>query len=161
MDHTQTASPAGSASSARLALEISQLVSRALAGEAIDMPAEGNRLAGRFSELGMTGEMIASAIARALSMVGTIRSGAENGNQPAAAVCDAAEPAPGEPAADLADLIGPVDDPIIVPTEGDGDAAHPTGRVEDTPVSALPNPGVVGRVSRGSVAAVRRAFFRG
>src|SRR5688572_25493866 len=81
----------GSSSSARLSLDISELVARALSGAAIDMRTEGERLAERYRELGMSGEMIGTAIARALGMVGGMRSSADSG---AITDTDAAEHTP-------------------------------------------------------------------
>ena len=160
LDNSQTASQTGSAS-AKLSLEISQLVSRALAGEAIDMAAEGGRLAGRFPELGMSGEMIGSAIARAVSMVGAIRSGAGRVHELTADADQAADTDGVEAGADLKDLIGTVNDPILV-VDGDGaDLAECAGSLAEMSLAAQPVPGLVARVSRNSVTAVRRALFRG
>ena len=57
-----------------LSLEISQVVSRVVNGEAIDAKAQGAMLAQKYPELGMSGEMIGEAIMRAASMVGMIKS---------------------------------------------------------------------------------------
>ena len=160
LDNKQIASGTGSASSAKLSLEISQLVSRALAGEAIDMSAEGDRLAGRFPELGMSGMMIGSAIARSLSMVGAIRSGAGPVDGLPADTHHAADSDAGEAGADLAGLIGTVGDPILVLADADGDAAECADSLAEISPAAASNPGVVARRSRNPVAAFRRALFR-
>lgn len=160
----------GPASSAKLSLEISDLVSRSLRGESIDMPAEGVRLAGCYPDLGMTGEMIASAIARALGMVGAIRNGADAGDERAAtgASAAAAEAGPPDslPAAlppDLAGVIGQSQEPILVQERGHepGAAASLASENAPDPVRASRRSApLAARFSLRSVAAVRRAFFR-
>lgn len=57
-------------SNAELALEIARLVTRAVGGETVDPRRAGVELAARFPELGVPGELIGKAIARAAGMVG-------------------------------------------------------------------------------------------
>ena len=64
-------------SNADLSREIAQLVSRAVAGEAIDPRAAGESLARRFPHLILSAELIGKAVARAASMVGVPLSGSE------------------------------------------------------------------------------------
>ena len=159
VETTQNASETEPASSAKLSLEISQLVSRALAGEMIDMPAEGERLAGRFPDLGMSGEMIGNAIARAISMVGAIRSGADQPREPTADAAQSSDRSSANAPAELADLIGAMDDPILLHREPAPGFAEPHDRPENQAVMTPSSSGVVARVSKSSVAAVRRALF--
>lgn len=62
-------------SSAALSREISALVTRSLSGEAIDTSAQGEELAAKYPDLGMSGELIGKAIGRAAGMMQTLRSG--------------------------------------------------------------------------------------
>jgi hypothetical protein len=71
-------------SSAALSLEISGLVQRAKRGEAIDASSEGAELAVKYPELGISGELIGKAIARAAGMVGVILKGVEDSLPPPA-----------------------------------------------------------------------------
>jgi hypothetical protein len=64
-------------SSAELSLDISELVSRALGGELIDVVVQSEALASRHANLGMSAELIAKAIARAAGMVGVTLPGAD------------------------------------------------------------------------------------
>lgn len=64
-------------SSTELYREISGLVFRALKGEAVDTVSAGSDLAARFPDLGMPGDLIAKAIARAAGMMGISLEGAE------------------------------------------------------------------------------------
>jgi hypothetical protein len=57
-----------------LSLEISNLVSRVVRGESIDMAQTGAALAAKYPDLGMSGALIGQAIERAVGMVGMIRS---------------------------------------------------------------------------------------
>ena len=57
-----------------LALDISRVVSRVVSGEDIDTAERGAALAAKYPDLGMSGELIGEAIARAAGMVGLIRS---------------------------------------------------------------------------------------
>jgi hypothetical protein len=57
-----------------LSLEISQVVSRVVSGEQIDVAEQSIMLALKYPDLGMSGEMIGEAITRAASMVGMIKS---------------------------------------------------------------------------------------
>jgi hypothetical protein len=57
-----------------LSLEISNLVSRVVSGESIDIAERGAALAAKYPELGMSGELISQAIERAAGMVGMIKS---------------------------------------------------------------------------------------
>jgi hypothetical protein len=64
-------------SSAALSLDISGLVKRAMHGEMIDPASEGDELAAKYPELGMSGELIGKAISRAAGMMGVMLDGAE------------------------------------------------------------------------------------
>ena len=57
-----------------LALDISRVVSRVVSGETIDTVERGAALAAKYPEVGMSGESISEAIARAAGMVGMIKS---------------------------------------------------------------------------------------
>jgi hypothetical protein len=57
-----------------LALDISRIVSRVVSGEAVDTVERGAALAAKYPEVGMSGESISEAIARAAGMVGMIKS---------------------------------------------------------------------------------------
>jgi hypothetical protein len=57
-----------------LSLEISQVVSRVVSGDAIDVAEQSVMLALKYPDLGMSGEMIGEAIVRAANMVGMIKS---------------------------------------------------------------------------------------
>jgi hypothetical protein len=57
-----------------LSLEISNLVSRVVRGESIDIAQMGAALAAKYPELGMSGALIGQAVERAVGMVGMIRS---------------------------------------------------------------------------------------
>ena len=57
-----------------LALDISRVVSRVVSGEAVDTVERGAALAAKYPEVGMSGESISEAIARAAGMVGMIKS---------------------------------------------------------------------------------------
>ena len=144
----------GQAGSAGLALSISDLVSRQLAGETIDVPGEAMRLAIVHLELGVSGPMIESAIARAVGMVGSIRASA------AASAARNAGPVP-----EIA-TAGPADDPQAASTDSaliaDTVTAPEAGAARHiaTLPDARPLPGLLSRVSRRPVAAVRRALFR-
>lgn len=192
LDRIDTVPETQPASSTQLSLAISELVARSLRGEAIDMPAEGERLAGRYPDLGMTGDMIGSAIGRAIGMVGSIR----NGEDPPAAETAVAVAAPedvgcaagsvlpdqlanGEPGAaalhktdgeaaqaaagDAAERIGGSDEAIPPQSEigsEPGEAASLAGAGADGQVPAASGPDRVLRLSKGPLAAVRRALFR-
>ncbi len=142
---------------AALSVEISRLVSRLLKGEAFDIAASGDDLAFRFPDAGMTGAMIAEAIERATATVGLIRKGAQP--QPAAAT---------EPASLIGDQLAAAIDAEIgelvagqeakaAPASDDEAAAEPDaeepGKAADKEPRAF--------TTRGAMAAVRRAFFRG
>jgi hypothetical protein len=169
----------GPASSARLSLEISELVSRALSGGAVDIPTEGEKLSERYRELGMSGEMIGNAIVRALGMVGAIRDVAERAAPPVAGLADvvaveAADACPAgtpdrsetaselaAPAAELAASVSAIDSSIVLkqaaPMPPDEQPATENG-VE---AGAFSQPGpILARFSKGPVAVVRRALFR-
>jgi hypothetical protein len=78
-----------------LSLDISQLVSRVVAGEAIDVAEKGAALAAKYPDLGMSGELIAQAIERAAGMVGMIRTApAEPRMSPVARDVPAPTPSP-------------------------------------------------------------------
>ena len=64
-------------SSAKLSLDIADLVARARGGEPIDVTSKGEELAARYPELNMSGELIGKAIARAAGMLGLAVEGAE------------------------------------------------------------------------------------
>jgi len=57
-----------------LSLEISQVVSRVVSGDPIDVAEQSIMLALKYPDLGMSGEMIGEAIVRAANMVGMIKS---------------------------------------------------------------------------------------
>ena len=57
-----------------LALDISRVVSRVVSGEAVDTAERGAALAAKYPDVGMSGESISEAIARAAGMVGMIKS---------------------------------------------------------------------------------------
>jgi hypothetical protein len=78
-------------SRAELSLEISRLVPRLLSGENIDVAGRSEELAARFPDLGMTAEMIGSAIERAATMVDLIRH-ADEPSPPASTPPKDAEP---------------------------------------------------------------------
>ena len=83
-------------SSAELSIEISRIVSRAMCGEPIDVAAHSEELATRFSDLGMSAELIGKAIARAAGMVGVALEGAgEEDLLPAAPLAAATQDQPG------------------------------------------------------------------
>ena len=69
-------------SSANLSLDIADLVSRARGGEPIDTTAKGEELAAKYPDLGMSGELIGRAIARAAGMLGVALEGAEEAAPP-------------------------------------------------------------------------------
>jgi len=76
-----------SLSSADLSLDIYHVVSRAVGGEAVDVPATGRELADKYPELGIPPELIGKAILRAASMIGvdlaaTDAASQANGNVP-------------------------------------------------------------------------------
>ena len=73
MDNQGIASEVNPVSRAELSLEISRLVPRLLKGETIDLAGKAEELAARFPDLGMTAEMISSAIERTTTMVDQIR----------------------------------------------------------------------------------------
>lgn len=107
-------------SSAELSREISQLVSRSLSGETIDTASEGKELAARYPGLGMSGELIGKAIARAAGMMRTVLRSAPEEIAPvdpgmSAHAPDAAGGDEAEPAAELAGHpLDPLDaNPII------------------------------------------------
>ena len=60
-----------------LSLDIAELVSRARGGEPIDTSAKGEELAAKYPDLGMSGELIGKAIARAAGMLGLAIEGAD------------------------------------------------------------------------------------
>ncbi len=62
-------------SSAELSVDISRLVSRARSGETIDTASEGEVLAARYPDLGMSAELIGKAITRSASMMGVVLDG--------------------------------------------------------------------------------------
>jgi len=62
-----------------LSLDISRLVSKVVSGETIDTAEQGDELAFKYPDLGMTGAQIGQAIERAVGMVGLIRSAPEPG----------------------------------------------------------------------------------
>jgi hypothetical protein len=63
-------------SSVELSRDIAQVISRARGGEPIDTAGEGEELAARYPELGMSGELIGKAIVRAAGMLGLEMNGA-------------------------------------------------------------------------------------
>ncbi len=69
-------------SSTELSLDIAELVSRARGGEPIDTSAKGEELAAKYPDLGMSGELIGRAIARAAGMLGVALEGAEEAAPP-------------------------------------------------------------------------------
>lgn len=118
-------------SSAELSIEISHIVTRAMGGEPVDLAGRSEELAARFSELGMSAELIGKAIARAAGMVGIALEGA-----------DEREIAPAQrlPSAD--------------PQDGRGEQANGSG-ANGAPVTAS------ARASEAKqAAALRRVFLR-
>jgi hypothetical protein len=112
----------------------------------------------------MTGEMIGSAIERALSMVGAIRKGpdtvdAEVARAAAEGQADAAQSIDNTVGPDLAGVLAQPHDPILVqrPAAGAGQTTDPRA---DEPAPAETGSPVFARLSKGRVAAVRRALFR-
>ena len=87
---------------AELSREISALVARILAGEAVDRIAAGAALAVRYAELGMSAELIAKAVDRSVAMVDDSR------NVPAPA---AATPACAADESPACGLMHPADSP--------------------------------------------------
>jgi hypothetical protein len=170
----------GTALTAKLSLEISQFVSRALRGEAVDTADEGAKLAARFPQLGMSGEMIGSAIARAIGMVGAIRDGAGAAEMAPAASAEAsgetdpiaAEEPDGAAAAPVVHSMPSAPDltEFLTPTNAILLQDAPDTPPQDSPVEsdidnvqlAAPKAasGAATRFTKGPVAAVRRAFFR-
>jgi hypothetical protein len=69
-------------SSTELSLDIAELVSRARGGEPIDTLSKGEELAAKYPDLGMSGELIGKAIARAAGMLGVALEGAEEAASP-------------------------------------------------------------------------------
>jgi hypothetical protein len=146
---------ASSVSRAALSLEISRLVPRLLRGEAIDLAGQGDELAARFPDLGMTGAMIGSAIERAAGMVDLIRNGHEitapaEAQDEAEAVVDVLEET-AEPAlmngngaehanghgGDLPSEFPPTDAADFIET--DADLAHLSAMLSE-PISNMPAP---------------------
>src|SRR5262245_60937461 len=80
-------------SSVELSRDIAQLISRARGGEPIDTAGEGEELAARYPDLGMSAELIGKAIVRAAGMLGLEVNGAASPH----ANDDAAKPANGYP----------------------------------------------------------------
>ena len=148
---------------AELSIEISRIVSRALNGETIDVAVEGEGLAVKYPGLGMSGQMIADAIASATGMMGMIRSGngaaapAETGaDEPQALVRTDATIA-GAPTAGGTDFEAPADG-----DSEDGGAAGgttPDAAGGTTPGADEAGSGLGAIFSRGAVA-FRRALFR-
>ena len=164
---------------AELSIEISRLVSRALNGETIDVTVEGEGLAVKYPGLGMSGQMIADAIASATGMMGMIRSGNGLAADIAAAAGGAGgrngEAAAAANAADEPQELQPTEEAIAGALTAGGSSfeahAEPAdaGAGEDeslsgaTPAATDPAGGADGGLaaafSRGAVA-FRRALFR-
>jgi hypothetical protein len=75
-------------SSVELSRDIAHLISRVRNGEAIDTASQGEELAARYPDLGMSGELIGKAIVRAAGMLGLEMNGS--------AVADGSRAAPRE-----------------------------------------------------------------
>ena len=154
--------------SAKLSLAISDLVSRGLAGEALDVPTEALRLAMAYPELGVSGPMIESAVARATGMIGSIRAAAADR---AAHDAGPADGAPADPPQSEDAAVAATGEPVEAPPRAplqmpEGMLTEPLPAVALPPpamteAAAAPLPGLLSRVSRRPVAAVRRALFRG
>jgi hypothetical protein len=141
-------------SRAKLSLEISRLVSRLLKGEEVDTAACGEELAGRFPDVGMSGEMIAEAIVSAAGMVGMIR----EGDAPAA---DAEESdAPSVDDEITAAIDAELDDLVSGQSAEGEEATNGTAPVADGGADK-PAVGIGGLFGRSAMAAMRRAFSRG
>lgn len=144
-------------SSAELSLDISNLVTRLLAGEAVDVPRAGEDLAAKYPDLGMPGELIAKAIARAASMMGVVLEGWDTATAARSKIpltVAAAEPGPADDRAPL------MDQPILVHSNPTAVAPDADGVLAfDDPALVEPPPTHGGKRVGHAVAAVRRAFF--
>ena len=166
-------------SRAELSLEISRLVSRLLKGESIDLADKAEELAARFPDLGMTADMIGSAIERAATMVDKIR----NRPEPLQATATPDYPDPVETAnGDGADHVnGDVEgmQAIEMPraaalseftfeeasehaaTNGNGHSAHANSDDEPLPdANAETTQPPRSRFASGAITSLRRALFR-
>jgi hypothetical protein len=163
------------ASSAELSLDISRVVSQVLNGGGVDVARTGEELAARYHNLGMSGAMIEEAISRAAGMVGMIR-GAETAEPAIPAEADGLSlpdaPDAGGPAGQPLSSNGSHHDPIEAEfgalifgpmaesaTRANGNAAGPS-----SPALAIDNDARnrrSGSLTKGAVAVLRRAFFRG
>ncbi len=153
-----------------LSLEISQVVSRVVNGEAIDAKAQGAMLAQRYPELGMSGEMIGEAIMRAASMVGMIKSTPMPAARSAGEAHRHAAPAArmnGDPArtqaaglarSDDGDLASAVD--TKVGSLASGEAARSSGIANGQPSHEPVRAAATKTRRSGPLAALRRAFLR-
>jgi hypothetical protein len=143
---------------AELSLEISRLVSRLLNGDEVDTAACGEELAGRFPDVGMSGEMIAEAIVSAAGMVGMIREGG------AAAKADAEEGVPTTVDDELAAAVHAELNDLVSGQAADSDATS-NGNVaaseEADAVAEKRAAGIGAFIGRGAIAAFRRTFSRG
>lgn len=141
-------------SRAELSLEISRLVSRLLKGEEVDTAACGEELAGRFPDVGMSGEMISEAIVSAAGMVGMIR----EGDAPAAADAEESD-APSVDDEISAAIDAELDDLVSGQAAEGEDATNGTAPEPDA--ADKPAAGIGTVIGRSAMAAMRRAFSRG
>ncbi len=147
-------------SSAELSIDISRLVSRARSGEAIDTNSEGEVLAARYPDLGMSPELIGKAISRAAAMMGLALDG------PPGATANELPGADGEPSPPLRPIDGataPFRDgasiavgTLVEAAEADCAPRHPQGTSDDEPRTEGNGDT---RSLAAPVSAMRRAFF--
>jgi hypothetical protein len=124
-----------------------------LKGEEVDTAACGAELAGRFPDVGMSGEMIAEAIVSAAGMVGMMR----ESEAPATAEAEEGD-APSVDDEITAAIDAELDDLVS------GQAAESGAATNGTAPDAgpdKPSAGIGGLIGRGAMAAMRRAFSRG
>ena len=165
-------------SSAELSIDISRLVSRARSGEAINTSSEGEVLAARYPNLGMSPELIGKAISRAAAMMGLSLDGGVEATGSELRVADG-EPAPAlaHVAAASAAIGDRASSSLQVPAQtapaemAAASSAHPVLLAPAEPEAATldaEEPASLGTAADGRgetfsltspVAAMRRAFF--
>ena len=150
-----------------LSLDISRVVSRVVRGEPVDAAEKGAALAAKYPELGMSAELIGSAITRAADMVDRMRETA----------VDPVWPSEKPSRAPLAPKNGA--NPGHTPKGANGASAPISNSIDealasaiDTEIGALVSgqaassaapvngAGAQGRFAGGAVARLRRALFR-
>lgn len=160
-------------SSASLAREISDLVTRSLRGEAIDVAAHGKALAARYPYLGMSADLIAKAITRSVGMMETVRNGGANGGPtpPDAAAAPAGSSVP-LPSADASSSERPANgqsahQPVASAKPAETAAAQSTSPIPSasdvTAQSATPvglGASAASRLAEGPLSVFRRALAR-